>query len=149
MGKRDGEITESLGLEEQLELFDGSPVVVYTCKPDGDFGATFISRGINAQLGWEPRDLLEDSGFWASHIHPDDKERVLAGLPTLFEEGRFSHEYRFQHKNGSYHWMSDVLRLDRDETGKPLRIVGYWTDITAQKQVEQAERESKARLNDA
>jgi PAS domain S-box-containing protein len=124
-------------------------VVVYTCKPDGDFGATFISRGINAQLGWEPRDLLEDSGFWASHIHPDDKERVLAGLPTLFEEGRFSHEYRFQHKNGSYHWMSDVLRLDRDETGKPLRIVGYWTDITAQKQVEQAERESKARLNDA
>ena len=128
----------NISLEEQLELYDSSPAVVYVCKPAGDFAATFISQGISTQLGWEPQEFLKDPGFWISHIHPEDKERVIAGLSAVFEEGHYRHEYRFQHKDGSYHWMSDVLRLDRDASGSPVRMVGYWTDITAARR--QAER---------
>jgi PAS domain S-box-containing protein len=145
MEKSESGIAESINLEERLELHDSSSVVIYTCKPYGDFAATFISPGISAQLGWQTSDFLNDPSFWASHLHPDDKERVFAGLSTLFEEGHYSHEYRFQHKDGSYRWMNDDLRLDHDESGDPVRMVGYWMDITARRQAEQALRDSETR----
>jgi PAS domain S-box-containing protein len=126
----------ALSADEQLSLFEDSPVVIYTGRPDGDFGATFVSSGIRNQLGWEPGDFVENAGFWASLIHPDDADRVFAGIHKLFEHDRHSHQYRFRHKDGSYRWMNDDLKLERDAHGTPVRIVGYWTDITAQKQAE-------------
>lgn len=137
---------DGLSPEEQLTLYDLSPVVVYTCKPYGDFAATFIGQGVRGQMGWEPSDFLDDPGFWASRIHPDDKERVFAGLSDLFEHNRHSHEYRFQHKDGTYHWMNDTLHLERDESGSPVRMVGYWVDVTARHQAEQALADSEARF---
>ncbi len=126
----------ALSPDEQLALFEESPVVIYTGRPDGKFGATFVSSGVRNQLGWEPADFVGNAAFWASHIHPDDADRVFADRPGLFEHGRHSHQYRFRRKDGSYRWMNDDLRLERDAHGNPVRIVGYWTDITAQKEVE-------------
>ncbi|NQV20378.1 MAG: PAS domain S-box protein, partial [Rhodospirillales bacterium] len=136
---------DCIGIEGQLELFNGSPVVVYTCEPDGDFATTFISPGVSALLGWEASDFLTDPSFWGSHIHPDDKGRVLSGISSLFENDHYSLEYRFRHKDGSYRWMSDMLQLERNESGEPVRIVGYWMDISAQKQAKQALSDSEIR----
>ena len=136
---------DRISLEEQLNLFNGSPVVAYTCRPDGDYGATFISPGISALLGWKASDSLNNPSFWASHIHPDDKERVFAELSNLFENDHHSHEYRFQHKDGSYRWLSDTLQLERDSSGEPVRIVGYWMDVSAHKQAKQALSDSETR----
>jgi hypothetical protein len=47
-----------IGIEEQLALFNGSPVVVYTCKPAGDFATTSVSPGVTAQLGRDASDFL-------------------------------------------------------------------------------------------
>ncbi len=120
-----------------LDLFNQGPVVVYTCRPSGDFAATSISDNITAQLGYEPREFLDDPGFWADHIHPGDRQRVLASVARLFEEESYSHEYRFLHRDGSYRWMHEQLELARDEQGKPLEIVGYWLDVTNRKEVEE------------
>jgi PAS domain S-box-containing protein len=118
-------------------LITASPVVIYSSKASGDYAATFISENVSNQLGYKSQDFLADPGFWADHIHPEDAPRIFAGLGRLFEHGHHAHEYRFQHKDGTYLWMRDELRLVRDPEGKPLEIVGNWADITERKRVEE------------
>jgi PAS domain S-box-containing protein len=130
--------------EERLKyLFTSSPVVIYCCRPSGDYSATFISETITSQLGYEAHEFIEDPGFWADKIHPEDKLHVFAGLPDLFEKGYYTHEYRFLHKDGRYRWMHDQLKLIRDSEGNPIEIVGFWMDITDRKKMEEALRESE------
>ncbi len=122
---------ELRSIKARLEhLLTAGPAVIYACKPEGDFGATFISNNISRQLGYTPEDFVDHSGFWTEHIHPDDAARVFSELPKLFETGRHTLEYRFMHKNGTYRWMLDELRLVQDADGKPLEIIGAWHDIT-------------------
>jgi len=130
--------------QERLKyLFASSPGVIYCCKPSGDYGATFISENIASQLGYEAYEFIEDPSFWADRIHPEDKPHVFAGLSDLFERGHHTHEYRFLHKDGSYRWMHDQLKLIRDSEGNPIEIVGFWMDITDRKKMEEALRESE------
>ncbi len=119
-------------------VFSSTPAVVYAAHASGDYGATFVSPNVTAQLGYRPADFTNDASFWVDHIHPDDREPVLAGLPHLFAQGSHVHEYRFQHKDGRYRWMRDELRVIRDEAGHPIELVGSWLDITERKRTEQA-----------
>lgn len=130
--------------EERLKyLFTSSPAVIYCCKPSGDYAATLISENITSQLGYEAHEFIEDPSYWADRIHPEDKPHVFAGLPELFEKGYYTHEYRFLHKDGSYRWMHDQLKLIRDSEDNPIEIVGFWMDITDRKKMEEALRESE------
>lgn len=124
-------------------LVSANPAVIYTSRAEGDYGATFISDNVTAQLGYEPRDFVEDAEFWASHIHPEDAPRVFAEFPRLFEHGMHAHEYRFLHHDGTYRWMHDNIRLVRDADGNPTEIIGSWMDITARKQAEEDLRRAK------
>jgi PAS domain S-box-containing protein len=125
-------------LKERLEfLLASSPAMIYSCKPYGDYGATFMSKNIEVILGYKPEDFLSESGFWANHIHPEDAPRVFAHLSALFEHNTHQHEYRFLHGDGHYVWLRDELRLLRDEQGKPTEIVGYFADISDVKQTEE------------
>jgi PAS domain S-box-containing protein len=127
-------------------LLTTSPAVIYTCKPAGDYAATFISENVKAQLGYEANEFVENPKFWADHIHPEDRPRVFADLPRVFEHGYYTHEYRFQKQDGTYRWMHDELQLLRDGQGNPMEIVGYWIDITERKQAEDAARKREAEL---
>jgi PAS domain S-box-containing protein len=145
------DITERKKMEEELcaskermsFLVSSSPAVIYTSKTSGDFGATFVSENVKTQLGYEPREFIEDSNFWVNHIHPEDRQRILDGLNALFREGHHIHEYRFQRKDGDYRWMHDRLRLIRDTSGNAVEIIGYWVDITERKQLEETLRASE------
>jgi PAS domain S-box-containing protein len=125
-------------------LISVNPAVIYSCRASGDYGATYVSDNITAQLGYEPRELLENSRFWADHIHPDDAPRVFTGLQRVFEHGQHIHEYRFRHKDGGYRWMHDELKLVQDMDGSPLELVGFWIDITERRNTEELLRESEA-----
>ena len=70
--------------KELLEhLIAAGPAVVYRCEPRGNHPFTFITENITTQLGHEPDDFTGDPQFWANHIHPEDKPRVLSELPRL------------------------------------------------------------------
>jgi PAS domain S-box-containing protein len=123
--------------QKRLEfLLSSFPAVIYTSRAKGDFGATFISQNVSELMGYQPEDFLQDSAFWASHIHPDDTPRIFEELKAVFKFERYGYEYRFLHKDGSYHWMYDEMRLIRDKKGQPLEIVGYWIDVTEKKRLE-------------
>ena len=117
-------------------ILSASPAVIYTCRPAGDFGATFISENIRDQLGYTPEQFTQNASFWADNIFPDDKERIFAGIEKLFTDNIHTHEYRFRRADGIYVWMRDELRLLRDSKGQPIEIVGSWLDITDRKEME-------------
>ncbi|NER45128.1 MAG: PAS domain S-box protein [Symploca sp. SIO1A3] len=123
---------------ERLQyLLHSSPAVIYSVKASGDRRTTFVSENISALVGYEAREFLEDANFWHNHVHPEDIQNLLSRLPQLFEQGFNSHEYRFQHQEGTYRWLYDQQRLVRDATGNPIEFVGYWVDISDRKQAEQ------------
>ncbi|WP_017315856.1 PAS domain S-box protein [Mastigocladopsis repens] len=131
--------------QEQLQyLLSSSPGVIYSCKIYSDYGITFMSENVIAMLGYEAQEFMENPSFWASHVHPEDLQQVFAAASKLLEQGQYSHEYRFLHKNGTYQWMYDQAKLVQDDAGNPLEIVGYWLDITERKQLEE---ELKAALH--
>lgn len=128
---------ENLRLRERLALIvSASPAVLFTCQTTGNYDATFISDNITNMTGYAVEDFLHIPNFWAERLHPEDQGRILAELPQLFERGYHTHEYRFRLANGSYAWMSNQLHLVRDSQGNPLEIVGYFADISLQKQNE-------------
>jgi len=134
-------------IKERLQhLITSSPAVVYAGKPCGDFGTTYISDNVLDQTGYTSREFIEDTNFWAEHIHPDDRARVFAEMANLFRDGHLESDYRFRHKDGTYRWMHDRLRLVHDEAGTPIEIVGSWIDVTERKQAEEALKASEARL---
>ncbi|MDR4471024.1 MAG: PAS domain S-box protein, partial [Nitrospira sp.] len=130
----------------QQLLLMSTPVVLYTCKANGDYATTFVSENVVEQLGYSPQDFTNHSDFWIRHIHPDDRAYVLAGLSRIFEHGRHIHEYRFLHKDGTYRWLRDEVRLLRDEAGEPLELIGFHVDVSAQKWANEALREGEERF---
>jgi len=141
---------ENRQLKERLEfLLFSSPAMIYSCKPYGDYGATFMSKNIEAILGYKAEEFLSIPGFWANHIHPEDAPRVFADLSAFFEHDNHQHEYRFLHHDGHYIWMRDELRLVRDEQGIPTEIVGYFADISDLKRAESALKRQLAAIEAA
>ena len=76
---------------------------------------------------------------WMIRIHPNDSERVLAGLNTARNsDGRFwSDEYRLRVRGGSYIYVYDRGNIIRDTDGRAVRMVGCMVDITARREAEQ------------
>ncbi len=126
-------LTQSLDDYRLKIILEQSPAVIYTCRAYGDMGATYISENVRHQLGYEPSECIDDLRFWARKVHPEDRGRAIENQAKLFQTGSLIHEYRFQHKDGTYRWMHDELRLLKDSNGKPIEIVGSWMDITDRK----------------
>ena len=130
-------------------LLGAAPVVVYSFRASGDFAPTFVSDSIQGMLGYRPDEYLENADFWRSCVHPEDLARVEAEQVQLFEKGQHLAEYRFCKKDGSYCWVSDEQHLTRDTEGRPLEVVGSWSDIDVRKAAEQAIQAAQAELEKA
>ena len=130
-----------------MRLLSASPAVIYSFKATGDFAPTFVSENIVDVFGYAPAEYLEDASFWRDRVHPDDLARVEKVISTFFQNGVHSVEYRFRRKNGSYCWVNDDQHLIRGFDGKPVEIVGSWSDITARKAAEEEKAAAHARLS--
>jgi PAS domain S-box-containing protein len=124
-------------------LLRSGPAIIYACEPWGDYQVNFMSENAKEILGYDPRNFQQNYSFWVERIHPEDKQRVTKSFSKILDEHYFSDIYRFQHKDDTYRWMFEEANLIRDEEGAPLEIVGYWTDITLQKQAEEQVRTEK------
>ncbi len=149
------EVSARQQVENQLQqnnaslehLLMASPAVIYTSNVSGDYALTFISQNVEKLLDYQPDEFINDPSFWLNHIHEEDKPRVLAELLNAFEKEKVSHEYRILAKDGRYHWLYDCMRIERDRQGKSKEIVGFWVDITEQKQMESIYKDTQQLLS--
>src|SRR5262249_19550266 len=134
--------------EEHLaRLLSASPAVIYSFKASGDYAPTFVSDNIVDVFGYGPAEYLKDPLFWRERVHPDDLVRVEEAISSFFHNGTHAVEYRFRRKDGTYCWVNDEQHLIRGPDGKPMEIVGSWSDITARKAAEEAKAAAHARLS--
>jgi PAS domain S-box-containing protein len=99
-----------------------------------------------------PRSQVETTiESWTSRIHPDDHARVIDKMQKAIEHGdnSWSDEFRIRHQNGRYSFILNRCHILRMDDGRPARIIGGMTDLTASKRAEQRIAEQAALLDKA
>ena len=105
----------------------------------GDLDGTrnYVSAGIKAMTGWEPRELVGRA--FREVIHPADLAEVEMAMRALragSEGGTL--EYRARKRDGEYFWVEGSLRVFRDPaTGRPTGYLNLVRDITERKRAEE------------
>lgn len=77
---------------------------------------------------------------WSSNLHPEDLEKASKLLERHFsgELDVYEIEARMKHKLGHYVWIFASGKLiERDESGRPKRMIGLHLDITERKEYEE------------
>lgn len=137
-----------LSTHTQLQhLLASSPAVLYTRKSSGDGGISFVSDNVSEKLGYQPHEFIENPRFWSQQIHPDDTKQLFAIALHLFHHQYHVLEYRFRHKDGTYRWIRDEMKLVYNQQGSLQEIVGAWYDITENKQAQEQVKEQAALLD--
>jgi PAS domain S-box-containing protein len=98
--------------------------------------------------GLDP-DSVDTHEDWVRRIHPDERDRTLQHfLATVGGSGtHYSCEYRIVRPNdGQIRWIACEAEIERDESGRPLRLVGAHMDITDRNVAKELLRESEARF---
>ncbi|MCJ7711846.1 MAG: GAF domain-containing protein, partial [Chloroflexi bacterium] len=121
------------GERQYRRLVEELPLVVYTDKPDATSTAIYISPQVEAVFGY-PRSSWFDESFFASVVHPDDRDRVTAQSLLDFDDSdaRESDLYRVIAADGRVVWVRDDAWVVRDEQGAPLHLQGFMMDVTEQ-----------------
>ena len=145
--RRQAERDARAGQAHQELVLRTLPVVMYSAKPSGDYGALWVSENIESITGFSPQHFLDDSSLWASRLHTHDRERTLMEFEKLPQENSLATEYRWQTRGGEYRWFRDEAVLIRRLDGTPQEIIGLWTDITARRHVDEVIRKQADIIN--
>ncbi len=98
------------------------------------------SERFSEMLGYEQNEINNYGCFCAENIHPDDQKSFQQAFEDYVNGRKSSYEleFRLKNKNGNYQWIYTRGRaLQRDSSGKVLRVVGAHTDIHKRKKAEQ------------
>jgi PAS domain S-box-containing protein len=122
----------------------------------GGFEVVFSEGGQNRRspeyrlIHGLPQEAVNESHEdWVRRIHPEDRKAteqyfrdVMAGAGE-----DYTAEYRIVRPNdGEIRWVRVVAKIDRDESGQALRLVGAHIDVTDRMLAQEILRESEERF---
>jgi len=109
-------------------------------------GEIWWNDGLQKLFHYQAGEVESSVKWWEVHIHPDDREKVVHSIQNVIETKQtlWSKEYRFECADGTYANVFDRGYILYDEqTGQVQRILGAMADITEQKNIEKALRQSE------
>ena len=117
--------------------------------PDTSSGWQFryVSPNLSALAGRSP-EFLDHPFKWAEVLHPGDRDRYRAAIRKLLTgtDSEIEQLYRVPTTEGTLRWVRDRLQVIRDKSGRPVRLDGCATDVTAQRDAEELVRQNERRF---
>jgi len=91
-------------------------------------------------LGYEDDEVEDKFEGWKRLWHPEDAQTIQKAITDHMEGKTKKYEiiHRCRHKDGSWRWIMTRGKILKDKNGKPYRWVGTNIDITKQKEIEYA-----------
>ncbi len=102
----------------------------------------YVSPAYEAIWGRTRESLYRSPHSFLESIHPEDRERVRAGLEA-HAQGSWDFEYRIIRPDGSVRWIRDRGFPIRNAAGELELMTGVASDITELRHTKKALRESK------
>lgn len=100
----------------------------------------FVDPSLKALIGYADDEIDNVMSDWGHHVHPGDQPRIAARVDAHLERGEpFEVEHRMLHKDGDIVWF--IARgsvVERDEEGRPTRMMGTDVDVTRRRHIEDA-----------
>ena len=109
----------------------------------------YFSSSWKYMLGYKDDEISDDVEELKSRLHPQEAQKVLSSMQDN-KENRHSYvegQHRLKHKNGNYIWILFKLKIDYDNNGHVVRMLGTHTDITTQRELEEELVNQKNILN--
>ncbi|HEY4270863.1 MAG TPA: ATP-binding protein [Candidatus Udaeobacter sp.] len=89
-----------------------------------------------AQLGFPISGKITSKDLM-SRWHPDDRDNIRQAMTEAIQSGKdYQAEFRIVLADASVSWVSARGRVQVDDHGKPMRLLGVSLDITARKEAE-------------
>ncbi|HKV86800.1 MAG TPA: PAS domain S-box protein, partial [Candidatus Dormibacteraeota bacterium] len=80
-------------------------------------------------------------------VHPDDRERTSRLAQEALRTGKsYESQFRIVRPDGAVRTVHNQARVDRDESGRAVRVIGVCQDITERKLAEEQARSSQERF---
>lgn len=139
------DITERKQTEEQLRLSEERFHMVARATNDAVWDWDLLTdtlwwnETLETLFGYS-REQVQASPTWRSkHIHPDDKQRVIADISRVINSGGvvWTNEYRFRRADSTYAYILDRGYVVRNAQGEPVRMIGAMMDISERKRVQE------------
>ena len=143
---KDQMLADQVRMEKALRVSEERRTLAMSVTNDGMFdwrietGAVYFDDRYYTMAGYEPGEFPEAFEEWARRIHPEDSVYVEQYLQDYFAEAKpdFDVEFRFKRRDGAWMWIRGRAKIvERDESGKPTRMVGTHTDITERRRAEE------------
>jgi PAS domain S-box-containing protein len=101
-------------------------------------GDLYLSPRWKDMLGYSDHELSNTFDTFTDLVYEDDQRAVTEYIDKYLggQRGQYSFTFRMKHKDGSLRWILARGRALRDASGKPYRMAGSHTDITARKRME-------------
>jgi PAS domain S-box-containing protein len=135
-------LAEVSALADEVETRDGRLEMMLSASGTGfwewdvETGDLTWSEAIFRQHGLPPGPAAPSYDAYLDTIHPEDRESFQSAIALALEDaGVFELDYRIVWPDGSIHWTHGAGRLFRDDTGRPLRMIGTGQDITERRRI--------------
>ena len=134
-----------------IGLWDMSVIAGDPVNPNNEF---WWSDHFRRMLGYrDERDFPNVLDSWASRLHPEDYDWVIAAFAAHLTDrtGRTPYDvrYRLQLKTGEYRWFRASGSTRRAPDGTPVRVAGALTDIHEEKTLLEGSQELSTRLQES
>jgi PAS domain S-box-containing protein len=143
--RREAEAAQAKAEARFRDLVENIPAVTYRQSSAPGFELIYVSPQAVQAFGYSEEEWTAEPNFWTDHIHPEDRDRVIALDRETTRSGEpFATEYRFRRSDGSHVWIHDRATLVGRESGE-LVWQGFMFDVTERKEAEAALAEAEAR----
>ena len=131
--------------EERLRLAQ-QVACIGTFECEVQTGVNRWTPELEAMYGLPRGSFAGTQEAWEKLLHPEDRPEAVGRVQEAMEKGGFQGEWRVIRPDGTLRWVAGRAWVFKDESGKPMRLLGVNIDITERKAAEEEVRKLNQEL---